>query len=321
MSTSIDALAGLVKTPLAADRVHKEECLFCFRTSFSPEGINVNLKNWQCFCPEHVELDLANAAPALYLNIQSRKVPKPQTEVAGAPTELAIGTSGGFDVAKKDYDVETEFAVVLLPDGTRYTLPCPELPEAVLDSITAVQAHESASMEAELAAWQLEKKVSKYALGLEQLPADRTISSNPADWKCDETGVTENLWINLSTGNIGSGRQQWDGSGGNGSAMRHYQHMKTLGKKYPLVVKLGTITPAGADVYSYASSEDEEVTDPKLSEHLRHWGIDMNKVSTDMFFALMPGGCALVIVHELDCNVIWNICRCRRPRKQLQSCK
>jgi len=26
-------------------------------------------------------------------------------------------------------------------------------------------------------------------------------------WKCDETGVQENLWLNLSTGFIGSGRQ------------------------------------------------------------------------------------------------------------------
>ncbi len=25
-------------------------------------------------------------------------------------------------------------------------------------------------------------------------------------WKCDDTGVTENLWLNLSTGHIGSGR-------------------------------------------------------------------------------------------------------------------
>ena len=34
-----------------------------------------------------------------------------------------------------------------------------------------------------------------------------THSPNPADWRCDETGVTENLWLNLSTGFIGSGRK------------------------------------------------------------------------------------------------------------------
>ena len=40
--------------------------------------------------------------------------------------------------------------------------------------------------------------------------------------------------------------QNWDGSGGTGSALRHFQ---ATGSKYPLAVKLGTITPHGADVY------------------------------------------------------------------------
>jgi hypothetical protein len=56
------------------------------------------------------------------------------------------------------------------------------------------------------AAWEEERAVSKYAANLEQLTTGRRISPNPKDWKCDETGVTENLWLNLSTGHIGSGR-------------------------------------------------------------------------------------------------------------------
>ena len=55
--------------------------------------------------------------------------------------------------------------------------------------------------------------------------------------------------------------QNWDGSGGNGAAMRHFE---ATGSKYPLVVKLGTITPTGADVFSYAPDESDMVTDPKL---------------------------------------------------------
>jgi hypothetical protein len=48
---------------------------------------------------------------------------------------------------------------------------------------------------------------ARYAENLPQLESGRKISPNPADWRCDETGVTENLWLNLSTGHIGSGRQ------------------------------------------------------------------------------------------------------------------
>ena len=51
------------------------------------------------------------------------------------------------------------------------------------------------------------------------------------------------------------------GLSGNGAALRHFQ---ATGNKYPLAVKLGTITPHGADVYSYAPDEDDMVLDPKL---------------------------------------------------------
>jgi len=52
--------------------------------------------------------------------------------------------------------------------------------------------------------------------------------------------MTENLWLNLSTGHIGSGRKNWDGTGGTGAALNHFE---ATGRQYPLCVKLGTITP------------------------------------------------------------------------------
>ena len=73
--------------------------------------------------------------------------------------------------------------------------------------------------------------------------------------------MRENLWLNLSDGHIGSGRRQWDGSGGTDGALEHYRTTKELNPPsgFPLVVKLGTITPTGADVYSYAEDEDDLV--------------------------------------------------------------
>lgn len=42
-------------------------------------------------------------------------------------------------------------------------------------------------------------------------------------------------------------------------------------------MKLGTITPDGADVYSY--DEDDMVIDPLLSKHLAHFGIDITSMT------------------------------------------
>ena len=58
-------------------------------------------------------------------------------------------------------------------------------------------------------------------------------------WQCEKSGDNENLWLNLSDGFIGGGRKNWDGSGGSNGALDHFTE---TGEKYPLVVKLGTIT-------------------------------------------------------------------------------
>ena len=83
-------------------------------------------------------------------------------------------------------------------------------------------------------------------------------------------------WVVLSAAGLSAAAcpcpQNWDGTGGNGAALRHYE---ATGQRYPLVVKLGTITPHGADVYSYSSDESDMVLDPHLPEHLAHWGINM----------------------------------------------
>ena len=83
---------------------------------------------------------------------------------------------------------------------------------------------------------------------------------------CD---LKENLWLCLHCGNLGCGRQQFGGVGGNGHGI---QHTDLTG--HAVAVKLGSITPDGtADIYCYAC--DEERTDPDLATHLANWGINI----------------------------------------------
>eukprot|EP01084_Bolivina_argentea_P097054 174470_1 len=80
--------------------------------------------------------------------------------------------------------------------------------------------------------------------------------------RCAKCGMFDNLWINLCDGYIGCGRQQFDGSGGNACALRHYslyhdqteiQNQGNSERKryFSMVVKLGTISTYGADVFDY----------------------------------------------------------------------
>lgn len=264
------------RVPSHHDKVYKEECAFSFASPLAPEGLYISLKTWQAVSKRFLGLDRKRTGNALYLWEKWHKVPLTDEERKERKTKvekMAIGGKGGFQVdSGKDYTIDKEAALVMLPSGMTVALPCPELPETVLSSITAIMGHEGASRGEDIQKWEEQRLPSKYAATLVQLPVTKQVSPNPADWRCEESGEQENLWLNLSDGYIGSGRPQWGGKGGNGSALRHYQ---ATGEKYPLAVKLGTITPHGADVYSYAPDEDDMVTDPLLNQHLRHWGINM----------------------------------------------
>uniref|UniRef100_A0A671YLC1 Ubiquitin carboxyl-terminal hydrolase n=1 Tax=Sparus aurata TaxID=8175 RepID=A0A671YLC1_SPAAU len=110
------------------------------------------------------------------------------------------------------------------------------------------------------------RQESRHAADLKQL--DNGVKIPPSGWRCEVCDLQENIWMNLTDGKVLCGRRYFDGSGGNNHALLHFQETG-----YPLAVKLGTITPDGADVYSY--DEDDMVLDAKLPEHLSHFGIDM----------------------------------------------
>jgi len=58
---------------------------------------------------------------------------------------------------------------------------------------------------------------------------------------CSQCELSSNLWLCLTCGNLGCGRKNHDGSGGNGHALSHFEAHKT----HSLAVKTGTITPDG----------------------------------------------------------------------------
>ena len=267
--------------------MQQDECTFSFDTPLSPGGLLTNLATHRSVGVDFIDMERRLCAKhgdpsSLYLLQRWRRVKKPQEELDAKrdPTKLAIGVEGGFNVDDDaDYDVVKANFLRVYPAGIDVELPCEDLPMTVAQCVDAILQHAGVHAQEEVATWQEERRESRYADALVQEPSEgRKIPPDPKAWRCAETGATENLWLNLSDGFIGSGRKNWDGSGGNGSALRHYDKCKAEGKEYPLAVKLGTITPAGADVYSYAADEDDMVTDAKLAEHLAHWGIDVMRM-------------------------------------------
>jgi hypothetical protein len=161
-----------------------------------------------------------------------REKPKVNEEAIAAPTKLAIGVEGGFDVEK--YETVTTYSVVVVGNDPRsgggganssggsfaaelpYTDETkPSFPEKIQQSVESIIRHAGVGLQQQVQAWQAdddEIPVSKYANATTLPFVDNgvKIDPNPSHWKCQKTGATENLWLNLSDGYIGGGRKNWD---------------------------------------------------------------------------------------------------------------
>lgn len=282
-----------VKVPNRHDRVFNDECMFSFDTPYTPTGLYTSLTTWQSFGEDFVSFDFERHNHPLYLKQVWKRIIIPKDENANndpmqlttedskplsktPPSKMAIGVDGGFNLDEQRYSKHITNSLIVFPQRFEIPLPNADLPTIVTTVTDIILTHDGFQRSAAIAAaaWEEEQRTeSKYARNLEQPDTNgKTISPDPKKWECEESGLRENLWLNLSTGHIGSGRRNWDGTGGTGAAQKHFEE---TGKKYPLVVKLGTITPQGADVFSYADDENDMVIDPLLATHLAHWGINM----------------------------------------------
>lgn len=223
------------------------------------------------FVPFHY----SQTGSSVYLNIRRISLPIKKDYVnddKSKITKLAINVEGGFHTEENKSDQRECNAIFLMPDFTEISLESPILPDKVIMSVSAILSADSALKKDEIESmkntWDGEKRVvSKHSESLVQLNNGVTIS--PSGWKCEKCDITEGLWLNLTDGSILCGRKYFDGTGGNNHASEHY-----VQTKYPLVVKLGTITPNTADIYSY--DEDSMVEDPNLDKHLAHFGINIS---------------------------------------------
>uniref|UniRef100_A0A8B9RUC9 Ubiquitin carboxyl-terminal hydrolase n=1 Tax=Accipiter nisus TaxID=211598 RepID=A0A8B9RUC9_9AVES len=181
--------------------------------------------------------------------------------------KLFLDLETNSDPNNDDFEYEDEAKLVIFPDHYEILLPnIEELPALVTIACDALLSAKSPYRKQDPDSWEEELQASKHAKTLVQL--DNGVRIPPSGWKCSKCDLRENLWLNLTDGSVLCGKWFFDGSGGNGHAMEHY---KETG--YPLAVKLGTITPDGADVYSF--DEEEPVLDPHIAKHLAHFGIDM----------------------------------------------
>lgn len=140
---------------------------------------------------------------------------------------------------------------------------------AIASAVEGVMNANTFSRKEEVKAWEQELTSCEHILTLQQGPPRQIESQNLGH--CSKCDLKENLWLCLECGNLGCGRAQFGGVGGNSHALAHSKE-----SGHGVAVKLGSITSEGnADVYCYTC--DEERIDDDLGPHLANWGIILSE--------------------------------------------
>ncbi|KAG6877839.1 hypothetical protein C0992_009164 [Termitomyces sp. T32_za158] len=219
----LETIACLV-APEPSQVVQREECTQCFDSQDLPLGIEVCLSCFNGACSEpvkhHAQTHISRLGHKFTLNVKRK--PRPSSQRTGdeePPTKITK-----LAIVDKDEDDMYETSVVVKCWACE-----PERGHRTMRSFSA--AHQ-----AEIQSW---RWVPPCVHTLTLKPTSTPIPAARLR-QCGLCDLKENLWLCLICGSVGCGRRQYDGSGGNGHALQHWNS-----SMHTVCIKLGTITPEG----------------------------------------------------------------------------
>ncbi|PYH97738.1 ubiquitinyl hydrolase [Aspergillus ellipticus CBS 707.79] len=250
-----------LKPPTSNQVVYREDCTQCFDTIDGDHGLNVCLSCFNGGCAgdrNHGFLHFERFGHPLALNIKRSLKEVQRDEPPHKISRLAIA-------AETDEDRYTISKRIVC-----YSCAQDDI-DASSDKLTAVidgvMTAMTFSKREEVKAWEQEFIPCEHTVCLVQ-GESRQVESRDLI-QCSMCNLKENLWLCLECGNIGCGRSQFGGVGGNSHALAHSDM-----KSHAVAVKLGSITAEGsADIYCYRCNEER--IDPELGTHLAYWGINL----------------------------------------------
>ncbi|KAF2268477.1 ubiquitin carboxyl-terminal hydrolase 14 [Lojkania enalia] len=274
--------------------VYREDCTQCFDSIDDPTGLDVCLYCFNGGCTSernHSLLHVSSKSHPLVLNIRRIRKKVKRDEPPQKISKLAVAAETEAD--RFDTTTQVKCYECGIDDVDKSSGKLPQIVDAVLKANTFARQEE-------VKAWEQELTACEHTLCLEQ-DAARQISQNLGH--CSMCDLKENLWLCLTCGNLGCGRAQFGGVGGNSHGLAH-----TKATGHPVAVKLGSLTADGtADIYCYAC--DDERIDPELPNHLLHWGINIkDRIKTEKSLTEM----------QVEQNLLWEFSMTTEDGKELK---
>ncbi|KAI9374001.1 hypothetical protein BJX61DRAFT_354157 [Aspergillus egyptiacus] len=260
MATCVHTDSPDLRPPSVSQAVYREDCTQCFDSIDDESGVNVCLSCFNGGCAgsrDHARLHFERFGHPLALNIRRTRKKIQREEPPQKISKLAINAETDED----RYDTITH--VVCYPCGQQNVDKSSKLQSVIEGVLNAT----TFSKREEIKAWEQEFIPCEHTVDLIQ---QEPTSAQPKDLsQCSMCDLKQNLWLCLVCGNLGCGRSQFGGTGGNSHGLAHFD-----ATHHAVAIKLGSITADGsADIFCYQCNEER--VDPDLAIHLAHWGINL----------------------------------------------
>ncbi|ORC93459.1 putative ubiquitin hydrolase [Trypanosoma theileri] len=242
--------------PHHTSAIHKEECAYCCRTCRHEGGILVCMSCHMGLCVEHVRKHISvQSTHAMFVWIKELP-PKEEDATEETKDVNKLGV-----VLPKEY----ENAVCCGVCAKSFLTPPDFALECYSSIVHATSTGAKDAMDADVTGYM--RPQCPHLICLEQLPSPFQTAPPSAMEKCsfENCDCRTNNWMCMTCGAVGCPRKE---AGGSAHALQHY-----FETQHPVVVKLGTVTPSGADFYCYIC--DDEVSDVHFESHMNHFGIDV----------------------------------------------
>ncbi|KAL4785838.1 hypothetical protein BJX76DRAFT_323308 [Aspergillus varians] len=261
MGTCFHSDSSDLRPPSTSQAVYREDCTQCFDSIDDESGLNVCLSCFNGGCAgsrNHSRLHFERFGHPLALNIRRTRKRVQREEPPQKISKLAINAETEEDC----YDTSTR-VICYSCDKDNVDDSSDKIQSVIRGVMTAI----TFSKREEIKAWEQEFIPCEHTVGLVQQKPKQIESQDLG--QCSMCDLKQNLWLCLECGNLGCGRSQFGGTGGNSHGLAHFD--ATL---HAVAVKLGSITADGsADIYCYKCNEER--VDPNLATHLSHWGINL----------------------------------------------
>lgn len=265
------ASAGLPSGVTAADKVYKDDCMYSFDNPVNNDnGLDVCMSCFQAFArapQKNYTLEhYSEKRHPLYVNIT--KTLKPESERKRAQEDederhvkvakLEIPEQKESDI----YDVSNAIYVAPLDESW----PIEESPETAQLLAQQILDANSADKNDEIKAWEQQVFPCEHSVDIQTVKAEADL------FQCALCDLKENLWICLTCGTVGCGREQFGSNlRGNSHALSHYE-----ATGHSVAVKLGSLSAEDADncdCYCYQCNDEVKV--PELTNLLLEFGVDL----------------------------------------------